>query len=61
MASILNYHCYHFCLSGTMENTEILIHELKKLLNGGTAHAGLKDALNDIPFDFLGKRPHGLP
>lgn len=44
-----------------MEDNEILIHELKKLLNGGTAHVGLKDALNDMPFGFLGERPHGLP
>lgn len=44
-----------------MKDTEILIHELKKLLNGGTAHAGLKDALNGIPFGLLGERPYGLP
>ncbi|GGH20683.1 hypothetical protein FAZ19_09620 [Sphingobacterium alkalisoli] len=44
-----------------MKDTEILIHELKKLLNGGTAHAGLKDALNGIPFGVLGERPYGLP
>lgn len=44
-----------------MENKDLLITELKKLLNGGTAHAGLKDAIADIPFELLGHKPHGLP
>lgn len=43
------------------KQTEILIFELKKLLNGGTAHVGLKDAVADIPFESLSERPHGLP
>ena len=38
-----------------------LIEELKKLLNGGSAHVGLKDATANIPFDLLGERPHNLP
>lgn len=40
---------------------DILIAELKKLLNGGTAHVGLKDAVANLPFELLGERPHGLP
>ncbi|WP_316753816.1 DinB family protein [Pedobacter gandavensis] len=40
---------------------EPLIEELEKLLNGGGAHVGLKDATKDIPFELLGERPHGLP
>ena len=45
-----------------MENeTKILISELQKLLKGGTAHVGLKDALADLPFDLVGERPHNLP
>lgn len=44
-----------------MENKEILIAELKKLLNGGSAHVGLKDAVAGLPFDLLGKKPERLP
>ncbi|MDN3588787.1 DinB family protein [Pedobacter aquatilis] len=44
-----------------MESRDLLIAELKKLLDGGTAHAGLKDAVADIPFELLGQKPHGLP
>lgn len=40
---------------------DILISELKKLLNGGTAHVGLKDAIANLPFELLGKKPHNLP
>ncbi|TCD08345.1 DinB family protein [Pedobacter frigidisoli] len=40
---------------------DILISELKNLLNGGTAHVGFKDAVADLPFSLLGERPHGLP
>ena len=43
------------------KHTEILISELKKLLNGGGAHVGFNDAVKDIPFHFLGEKPHGLP
>lgn len=39
----------------------VLINELEKLLRGGGAHVGLDDVVKDIPFDMLGKRPHGLP
>ncbi|MBB2151364.1 DinB family protein [Pedobacter gandavensis] len=38
-----------------------LIEELKKLLSGGGAHVGLKEATENIPFTLLGERPHGLP
>ncbi|WP_316734683.1 DinB family protein [Pedobacter aquatilis] len=44
-----------------MESKGLLITELKNLLNGGTAHTGLKDAVADIPFELLGQKPHGLP
>jgi len=45
-----------------MENqTSILITELKKLLNGGGAHVGFKDAVANLPFNLLGERPHNLP
>ncbi|MCX2452071.1 DinB family protein [Pedobacter sp. PLR] len=40
---------------------EPLIEELKKLLKGGGAHVGLKDATADIPFELLGERPYALP
>lgn len=40
---------------------DILVSELKKLLNGGTAHVGLKDAIANLPFELLGKKPHNLP
>ncbi|WGQ09201.1 DinB family protein [Pedobacter gandavensis] len=38
-----------------------LVKELKKLLAGGGAHVGLKDAAAKIPFELLGERPHDLP
>ncbi|WP_316803128.1 DinB family protein [Pedobacter nototheniae] len=44
-----------------MENKEILIAELKKVLNGGTAHVGLKDAVAGLPFNLLSEKPHQLP
>lgn len=45
-----------------MENyTPFLIVELKKLLNGGTAHVGFKAATADLPFKLLGEKPRGLP
>jgi uncharacterized damage-inducible protein DinB len=40
---------------------ELLIKELKKVLIGGGAHVGVKDATAAIPFDLLGEKPHGLP
>ncbi|KLT65472.1 DinB family protein [Pedobacter sp. BMA] len=44
-----------------MEHENILITELKKLINGGTAHAGFEDAVADLPFELTGERPYGLP
>jgi len=41
--------------------TEIVINNLTDLLNKGNAHASLEDALHDIPFELLGKKPGGLP
>jgi hypothetical protein len=40
---------------------KVLITELEKLLNGGGAHVNLNEVIKDIPFGFLGERPHGLP
>jgi uncharacterized damage-inducible protein DinB len=40
---------------------QILITELIKLLEGGGAHATLKDALADVPTDIRGQKPYGLP
>jgi len=45
-----------------MENeNKILIAELEKLLKGGGAHVGLKDAIADLDLALLGEQPHGLP
>ncbi|MEH3112469.1 DinB family protein [Pedobacter terrae] len=45
-----------------MENqSAILITELKKLLNGGTAHVRLNDAIANLPFNLLGEKPYNLP
>ncbi|TSD68014.1 DinB family protein [Inquilinus sp. KBS0705] len=40
---------------------KILINELIKLLEGGNAHANLKDALSDVPAYIRGVKPYGLP
>jgi hypothetical protein len=40
---------------------EILISELVKLLNGGSAHAGLGDALRGLPARLRGVKPDNLP
>lgn len=40
---------------------EILIDELIKLLNGGSAHASLDDALAYLPAKLRGVRPGNLP
>ena len=40
---------------------EILINELIKLLNGGNAHAGLEEALDDLPAKLRGAKPDKLP
>jgi len=46
----------------TMENqTSILVTELEKLLNGGGAHVGFKDAVANLPFNLLGEKPYNLP
>ena len=42
-------------------NNNILITNLTDLLNGGKAHVTLDDALKNIPFDLLDKKPGGLP
>ncbi|WP_231460267.1 MULTISPECIES: DinB family protein [unclassified Pedobacter] len=44
-----------------MEHKEILIAELKKLLNGGIAHASFQDAISGLPFHLLGAKPYNLP
>jgi len=44
-----------------MENHDILIAELKKLLSGGNAHANFEDAVADMPFNLLGEKPYRLP
>jgi hypothetical protein len=40
---------------------DILIDELIKMLEGGGAHATLKDALEGIPAEMRGVKPHNLP
>jgi hypothetical protein len=40
---------------------KILIEELIKLLEGGGAHATLKDALDGIPADARGVKPNNMP
>lgn len=44
-------------------NTEhqIIIDELIKLMRGGSAHIGLKDALKGLPADARGDKPAKLP
>ena len=44
-----------------MEHENILITELKKLINGGTAHATFSDAVANLPFELIGEQPFGLP
>ncbi|MGN6250029.1 MAG: DinB family protein [Ginsengibacter sp.] len=46
--------------TGSSENTA-LVSNLVDLLNKGNAHVSLDDALKDIPFDLLGKKPRSLP
>jgi len=43
------------------DNNKVLIDEIVKLLNGGTAHATLDDALDGLPANQRGEKPHGLP
>jgi len=40
---------------------KILIAELVKLLNGGSAHAGFDEALDGLPADLRGAKPGKLP
>ena len=40
---------------------DILIDELIKLLQGGSAHAGFKDAIEGLPPDLRNAKPDGLP
>jgi hypothetical protein len=40
---------------------EILINELIKLLNGGSAHASLEEALDNLPPKLRGGKPDKLP
>lgn len=40
---------------------KILISELIKLLEGGSAHAGLEDALKGLPKELQGTKPDKLP
>ena len=44
-----------------MYNIKILIDELKKLINGGTAHVGFDDAVANLPYNLISERPHQLP
>src|ERR1700712_5143959 len=45
-----------------MANTnDIVINELIKLIEGGGAHATLKDALADLPANLRGVKPNNLP
>jgi hypothetical protein len=39
----------------------LLVTELTNLLKGGSAHATLKDALNNLPADLRGIKPDKLP
>lgn len=40
---------------------QLLIDELIKLLNGGSAHTGLADALDKLPAKLRRQKPDGLP
>ena len=42
-------------------HTQTVISNLIDLLNKGNAHVTLDEALKNIPFDLLGKKPAGLP
>ena len=44
-----------------IDQHEILIDELEKLLYGGSAHAGLDRALNNLPANLRGIKPDKLP
>jgi hypothetical protein len=44
-----------------MDQHKILVAELITLLEGGGAHAGLDDALNNLPDELRGTKPDKLP
>lgn len=44
-----------------MKTEETTINELIKLLEGGGAHATLKDAIADLPPNMRGAKPYNLP
>jgi uncharacterized damage-inducible protein DinB len=44
-----------------MAQHDILLTEIEQLLNGGSAHAHLKDALTGLPAEQRGEKPYGLP
>ena len=44
-----------------MNTHPILLAEMEKLLHGGSAHAGLTDALNELPENLRGKKAGDLP
>lgn len=44
-----------------MDNQQVLIAELTKLLEGGGAHATLDDALEGLPPELRGVKPDNLP
>lgn len=43
------------------KDVEVLVFNLIDLLSKGNAHVTLDEALQDIPYDLLGKKPNGLP
>lgn len=42
-------------------HTDVLISNLVQLVSKGNAHASLDDALDNIPFELLAKKPKELP
>src|SRR5690348_13136588 len=45
----------------TTAETSTVIKELIELLKKGNAHVPFNDAIKNIPFEDLGKKPHNLP
>ena len=43
------------------KDVEVLVSNPIDLLSKGNAHVTLDEALQDIPYDLLGKKPNGLP
>ncbi|MBS7564022.1 DinB family protein [Mucilaginibacter sp. Bleaf8] len=43
------------------DTQQTIIDEVIKLLQGGSAHAGLDDALDNLPPEQRGVKPHNLP